>query len=103
MTFNAIFEIILQIVLLIIGGLLIPLIKQRIGEAKYYKILDAVEVGVTAAEQIYKSIPKSEERNKLRYGYVVDLLNSKEIKLTERELKALIEGAVLRLNETVTK
>lgn len=103
MTFNAIFEIILQIVLLVIGGLLIPLIKQRIGEAKYYQILDAVEIGVSAAEQIYKSMPKGTERNKLRYGYVVDLLNSKGIKLDERELKSLIEGAVLRLNETVTK
>lgn len=96
-----IIEIVLRIILIIVGGLLIPLAKAKIGEEKYRKIITTVGIAVAAAEQIYKTLPKGEEKNIFRYDYVVDYLSSKGIKLTEQELKTLIEGAVLELNEAV--
>ena len=65
--FNEIVGIVVQIIVLVLGGLLIPYIKAQIGEAKYAKVLELVDIGVAAAEQIYKSMPKSEEKNEARY------------------------------------
>lgn len=101
MTYKEIFDIVFQIMLLIVGGLLVPYLKSKIGEAKYARIIDTVGIAVGAAEQIYKSLDKGEIKNKMRYQYVLDFLAEKNIMLTESELKALIEDTVLRLNEAV--
>ena len=101
MTFNEIFDIAVQILLLVVGGLLVPYIKARIGESKYKQIYDTVLVGVAAAEQIYKSLPKSAEKNEQRFQFVAKYLTDRGFKVTETELKALIEGAVLSLNEGI--
>ena len=100
-TFQTIFDIGVQIVILLLGGFLIPYIKRQIGETKYQKILELVDIGVFAAEQIYKTLDKSDEKNILRYEYVVNFLNDKNVTITEDELKALIEAAVLKLNKVV--
>ena len=101
MEFSQIFEVLLQIILLAVGGLLVPYLKSKIGSAKYQDILTAVEMGVGAAEQIYKSYEKGQEKDKLRYRFVADLLSSKGIKLNENEIRAMIEDAVLRLNKAI--
>lgn len=100
-TFKEIFDICIRIVVLILGGFLIPYIKGRIGQARYNKILEWVDIGVNAAEQIYKTMDKSDEKNILRYEYVVDFLNKKNVKITEDEMRALIESAVLSLEEVI--
>jgi len=99
--FNEIVGIVVQIIVLVLGGLLIPYVKAQIGEAKYAKVLELVDIGVAAAEQIYKSMPKSEEKNEARYTYVVDFLNDKGVKITDAELEALIESAVLQISGAV--
>lgn len=96
-----IIETVLQIILIVIGGLLVPYAKVKLGQEKYQQILTTVGIAVAAAEQIYKAMPKGPEKNILRYDFVVDYLSSKGIKLTEQELKTLIEGAVLELNEVI--
>ena len=100
-TFQTIFDIGVQIVILLLGGFLIPYIKRQIGETKYRKILELVDIWVFAAEQIYKTLDKSDEKNILRYEYVVNFLNDKNVTITKDELKALIEAAVLKLNKVV--
>lgn len=101
MTFNQIFEAVLQILLIIIGGLLIPYIKTKWGEENYQKILRSVEIAVSAAEQIYKNVPN---KNAQRYDYVVNyLIHEKGIKLSQEEMKALIEDAVLRINGVIAE
>lgn len=99
MTYNDIFEALLRLMVLILGGLWIPYIKAKIGEAQYAKILANVKTAVEAAEQIYKTMDKGEHKNQLRYEEAVKYLSNKGIKLTAEELKALIHAAVLRLNE----
>ena len=46
-------------------------------------------------------MPKSEEKNEARYTYVVDFLNDKGVKITDAELEALIESAVLQISGAV--
>lgn len=101
MTYNDIFEALLRLMVLIIGGLWIPYIKAKIGETKYSQIYDYALIGAAAAEQIYKSLPKSQEKNQRRFEYVAKYLTDRGVKLSEAELKTLIEGAVLRLNKAV--
>lgn len=99
MTYKEIFDIALQILLLVVGGLLVPYLKTKIGETQYANILRNAETAVEAAEQIYKTWPKSADKNNARYEYAAKYLTDKGIKLTSEELKALIHAAVLRLNE----
>ncbi|WP_316245538.1 phage holin, LLH family [Peptoniphilus obesi] len=43
----------LSIVSVLITGVLIPLLKQRYGKEKITNVLEAVDIAVKAAEQIY--------------------------------------------------
>lgn len=97
------FDILLQILLLVIGALLVPYIKHKIGEARYYQIIEMVDIGVAAAEQIFRNMDKGEVKNNARYEYVAKYLRDKGVKIDDSEVKAMIEGAVLRINEVVTK
>ena len=101
MTYYEIFDILLQVLVLIIGGLLVPYIKIRLGEAKYNQIIETVDIAVGAAEQIYKNMPKGDEKNALRYAEALKYLTLKKLNLTEAEMATLIQDAVLRLNEAI--
>ena len=101
MTFYEIFDILLQVLVLIIGGLLVPYIKIRLGEAKYGQIISTIDIAVGAAEQIYKSLPKGDDKDIQRYGYVLNYLQAKGIKLSDQDLHTMIEDAVLRLNGAI--
>lgn len=94
-------EILLQIIIVMVGGLLVPYLKEKLGAEKYGRILTSAQIGVAAAEQIYKSMPKSGTKNQLRYDYVAEYLTSKGFKIDKTELEALIESAVMELNEAV--
>ena len=101
MTYYEIFDVLLQVLVLIIGGLLVPYIKIRLGEAKYDQIISTIDIAVGAAEQIYKSLPKGDDKDMERYKYVVDYLQAKGIKLKPEDLHTMIEDAVLRLNGAI--
>lgn len=100
-TFQNLFDVVVQLLILILGGILIPYIKKQIGEVEYKKTLELVQIGVAAAEQIYKPLDKSDEKNTLRYQYVVDFLQKKNVKISEDEMKTLIEDAVLKLGNVI--
>ena len=53
--FTPIFEAIITIVSLVLTGIIIPYVKQRISEEKAENLKKWVSVGVKAAEQIYGS------------------------------------------------
>lgn len=87
-------KVIIPILGAIITYVLIPLIKAKYTQQKIDNVYSWVKKGVFAAEQLHKagliSIPKKE--------YVIDFLNSKNIKITIEELNVLIESAVRELN-----
>ena len=94
MTANNIFYIILSIVSVLITGVLIPLLKQRYGKEKVTNVLEAVDIAVKAAEQIYTKSGQGQ----LKKQYVLMRLNEQGIKLSEKELDDMIEASVLELN-----
>ena len=91
---NNIFYVILSIVSVLITGVLIPLLKQKYGKEKVTNVLEAVDIAVKAAEQIYTKTGQGQ----LKKQYVLMRLNERGIKLSEKELDDMIEASVLELN-----
>ena len=90
--FTPIFEAIITIVSLVLTGIIIPYVKQRIGEEKAENLKKWVSIGVKAAEQIYGSKTGQEKKE-----YVVSFLKSKGITFDIDEVSALIESEVYKL------
>jgi hypothetical protein len=90
--FTPIFEAIITIVSLVLTGIVIPYIKQRIGEEKTENLKKWVSVGVKAAEQIYGSKTGQQKKE-----YVVSFLLSKGIVFNVDEVEAMIEAEVYKL------
>ena len=87
-----IFEAIITIVSLVLTGIIIPYIRQRIGEEKAENLKKWVSVGVKAAEQLYGSKTGQQKKE-----YVVSFLLSKGIVVNVDEVEALIEAEVYKL------
>ena len=90
--FTPIFEAIITIVSLVLTGVVIPYIRQRIGEEKAENLKKWVSVGVKAAEQIYGSNTGQQKKE-----YVVSFLKSKGINFDVDEVEALIEAEVFKI------
>lgn len=94
MTANNIFYVVLSIVSVLVTGVLVPLLKQKYGKEKVTSVMEAVEIAVKAAEQIYSASGQGQ----LKKQYVLMRLNEQGIKLSEKELDDMIEASVLELN-----
>lgn len=94
MTANNIFYVVLSIVSVLVTGVLVPLLKQKYGKEKIISVMEAVDIAVKAAEQIYT---KAGQGN-LKKQYVLMRLNEQGFKVTEKELDDMIEASVLELN-----
>ncbi|MDD7352497.1 MAG: phage holin, LLH family [Peptoniphilaceae bacterium] len=94
MTANNIFYVVLSIVSVLVTGVLVPLLKQKYGKEKVLSVIEAVDIAVKAAEQIYKETGQGN----LKKQYVLMRLNEQGFKVTEKELDDMIEASVLELN-----
>ena len=94
MTANNIFYVVLSIVSVLVTGVLVPLLKQKYGKEKVLSVMEAVDIAVKAAEQIYKETGQGN----LKKQYVLMRLNEQGFKVTEKELDEMIEASVLELN-----
>lgn len=91
---NNIFYVILSIVSVLITGVLIPLLKQKYGREKVLSVMEAVDIAVKAAEQIYKETGQGDLKKK----YVLMRLNEQGFRVTEKELDDMRRASVLELN-----
>lgn len=89
-----IFYVILSIVSVLITGVLVPLLKQKYGREKVLSIMEAVDLAVKAAEQMYKETGQGDLKKK----YVLMRLNEQGIKISEKELDDMRRASVLELN-----
>lgn len=95
MTANNIFYVVLSIVSVLITGVLVPLLKQKYGREKVLTAMEAVDIAVKAAEEIYKETGQGELKKK----YVLMRLNEKGFKITEKDLDDMRKASVLELNK----
>ena len=94
MTANNIFYVVLSIVSVLVTGVLVPLLKQKYGREKVLSAMDAVDIAVKAAEEIYKETGQGD----LKKQYVLMRLNEKGFKITEKDLDEMRKASVLELN-----
>lgn len=98
-------QIILAIITLI-GGLIaryvIPWLRGRLNDRKMELLIELVNIGVYAAEQLFNS-----EQGKEKKQYVIDLLKEHGYEIDEENiamsLNALIESAVKELKITMNQ
>lgn len=94
MNASNIFYVILSIVSVLITGVLVPLLKQKYGKEKIVNVMEAVDIAVKAAEQIYKETGQGD----LKKQYVLMRLNEQGFKVTEKDLDDMRRASVLELN-----
>lgn len=88
-------EGVITLVVAIITAFVIPYLKEKIGAAKYAKMVEWVRVGVKAAEMIFNGIGRGAEKK----AYVINFLHEKGYTVDEDSLDALIESAVLEIQK----
>lgn len=94
MTANNIFYVVLSIVSVLVTGVLVPLLKQKYGREKVLSVMEAVDIAVKAAEEIYKETGQGD----LKKQYVLMRLNEQGFKVTEKDLDDMRKASVLELN-----
>ncbi len=91
MVVDIILGYILPLALLIVAGYLVKVYRSD-------EVVKWVKVAVKAAEQIYNGSGQGKEK----FAYVSEWI-SKKFKISETDLKNIIESAVYELNSTETK
>ncbi|WP_195444696.1 phage holin, LLH family [Peptoniphilus harei] len=94
MNASNIFYVVLSVVSVLITGVLVPLLKQKYGKEKIVNVMEAVDIAVKAAEQIYKETGQGD----LKKQYVLMRLNEQGFKVTEKDLDDMRRASVLELN-----
>lgn len=85
-------EITLSVIMLIIGGFVIPYIKSKTNETKRNSLKETVKILVQAAEQIYYSKSGEEKRK-----YVLSKLSEMGYGVDISRIEDLLESAVYEL------
>lgn len=91
MVVDIIFGYILPLILFIVAGYLVKVYRND-------EIVKWVKVAVKAAEQIYNGSGQGKEK----FAYVSEWI-SKKFKISEADLKNIVESAVYELNSVKTK
>ena len=91
---TTVIEAALTIVVFIVGVVLLPLIRQKIGDGNTTELLRWVGIFVSAAEQIFRESGMGEQKK----AYVLQKLQEKGYNLDLDAVEDMIEAAVLQLN-----
>lgn len=89
-----IIEAIVTLLVALISAFVIPYIKSKTSVEQQQEIEAWVKIAVTAAEQIYTGSGRGAEKK----AYVVEWLETRNLKVDEKKLDALIESAVYQLS-----
>ena len=88
-----IFNAVIALVAALVSAFVIPWVKRNTTAQEREDFLRWVEIAVAAAEQLFHATQVAEKKK-----YVIAFLEEKGFVLSEEELNAAIEGAVLRLH-----
>ena len=101
-----ILELLVRIVVLVMVGFVLPALKRwlntKVENEQMNKVRTWVKYAVYAAEQMYNRARQIDSdggmRKKYVYNFVMRICADRGIKITEDELNALIEAAVLAMD-----
>ena len=95
-TFN-ILKIVVTVATALISVYVIPLLKEKLKDAKYQQLLEIVEVAVRAAEQTIKGSGQGAIKKDEVITFVTSWMISHGIQISAEQLDQLIECAVYNL------
>mgnify|MGYP003299360590 CR=1 FL=1 len=81
----------------ILTAYIIPLFKEWIGNERLAKFEYWVEMGVKAAEMIFKESGKGADKKKYVIDFITNKLNTYDIQITTDQLNVLIEAYVKQM------
>lgn len=97
LTFN-ILKIVVSISAALISAYVIPLLRAKLADMKYQRLLEVVETAVKAAEQTITGSGMGHVKKEEVLNFVRSWLLSHGIVITEEQLDQLIEAAVYAMN-----
>lgn len=86
-------KLIVALVSMVITTVLVPYIKERIGNDKYNKLVEYTKYAVRCAEQLYTPEEWKEKKEYVSH-YITQKANDMGIGLNEQDIDLLIEGVV---------
>lgn len=98
LTFN-ILKIVISVVAALIAYYLIPVLKEKVKDAKYKKLIDAVKTAVEAAEQTFKESGMGKVKKDEVIKFVTSWMVEQGFIISDEQLDQLIEAAVFQLNK----
>ena len=90
---SVIIKAVVAILSVVVTTVIVPYIKQRLGDDKYAELTNYVEWAVRCAEQIYTPDQWVEKKEYVKY-YIVAKAKEMNIALTLEDIDVLIEGVV---------
>lgn len=94
LTFN-ILKIVVAVATVFISAYVIPLLKEKLNDSRYNRLLDMVEIAVRAAEQTIKADGAVKKDEVVKF--VTQWMLAHGIAITQDQLDQLIECAVYNL------
>ena len=87
----------LSILCTILTGVIVPYIKEKIGNEKLAKYEEWAMLGVQCAEMIFKEKGMGADKKKYVVNFLNEMFNENEVIITEKQLEILIESAVKQM------
>lgn len=95
-----ILEIVIGLITTIITSFLIPWIKARVTHENIWILQDIAEIGVNAAEVLYKGSGKGAEKRAYVTNYIKEFCSSHNISFDDKSIRQAIENAWKQMTET---
>lgn len=94
---EALFEVILGIISLtgiVLTGIVIPLIKEKIGNEKLAKYEEWATLAVQSAEMLFNEKGMGKTKKEYVVGFLNEMFNKNKVVITEKQIEILVEAAV---------
>lgn len=97
LTFN-ILKIVIAVATTLISVYVIPLLREKLQDAKYARLLEMVEVAVRAAEQTIKGSGMGAVKKEQVIEFVTKWMYEHGVNITQDQLNQLVEACVYQLH-----
>lgn len=92
-------KIVISVCSALIAYYLIPILKNKLKDDKYAKLLEMIDIAVRAAEQTTKGLKMGPVKKEEVMTFMTEWANNVGISITQDQLSQLIEAAVFEMNE----
>lgn len=92
-------KIVVTVATALISIYVVPLLKEKLADAKYTRLLEMVEIAVRAAEQTIQGSGQGKYKKEEVISFVSSWMFKHGIIITEEQLDNLIEAAVYQLKQ----